>query len=70
MDFQYFGTGQHKIEAEAFLKTNDTYQEFGNYISIGTEFDYRRRKSYSENINNLPRSKKEIIETKLQGVVL
>ncbi len=23
MDFQYFGTGQHKIEAEAFLAKND-----------------------------------------------
>ena len=24
MDFQYFGTGQHKIEAEAFLSMKDT----------------------------------------------
>ena len=24
MDFQYFGTGQHKMEAEEFLSTNNT----------------------------------------------
>jgi len=24
MDFQYFGTGQHKIDAESFLKKEDS----------------------------------------------